>query len=451
MDISSFWPQAQKIIEEKIGPVARQTWFDPIKPGFAPPHTLVLEMPDNFFRDWFDKHYRGLLRETADIIEPSLIITLTVASENSAKTLPVILSAAVKTAGQPGRSQAEAKQASLPHINPRYSFENFVVGPSNRFAHAAALAVVDAPAKAYNPLSIYGGVGLGKTHLMQAICLAVYKKNFKVKVAYTTSEAFTNELIDSIRNHSTNAFRAKYRNVDILLIDDVQFIAGKESTQEEFFHTFNTLYDNHKQIIISSDRSSKEIPNLQERLVSRFGWGLVTDIQPPDFETRSAILRKKVESEPFKVPDDVISFIAERIKTNIRELEGALVRVAAFSAMAEKEISLALAQDVLKDMLKETRKTITIELIQRQVAEAFNLTVGELKNKRRNKNLVLPRQIAMYLTRELTAHSLPDIGEAFGGKDHTTVLYSYNKIKKIIKQDKKTADIIHRLTEQIKT
>lgn len=444
MDVTPIWSQTQKIVEEKIGLVAKQTWFDPIRPNLQPPHTLVLEMPDGFFRDWFDKHYSGLLRETLADIAPTLSINLVVAN-NGANNQPRPIMASE------GKRQPPTLPAGLPYINPRYSFESFVVGPSNRFAHAAALAIVDAPAKAYNPLSIYGGVGLGKTHLMQAICSAIYKKNPGTKVAYATSESFTNELIDAIRGHSTSAFRAKYRNVDILLIDDVQFIAGKESTQEEFFNTFNTLYDNHKQIIMSSDRPSKEIPNLQERLVSRFAWGLVTDIQPPDFETRVAILRKKVEVEPFKVPDEVVYFIAERIKTNIRELEGALIRVAAYSALEEKEISLALTQEVLRDMLKETQKTITIELIQRVVAEFFNLSVGELKNKRRNKNLVLPRQIAMYLTRELTTHSLPDIGEAFGGKDHTTVLYAYNKIKGVVKQDKKVSQIVHKLTIDIKT
>lgn len=443
MDIPPIWSEAQKAVEERVGPIIRQTWFDPIKPRLQHPHTLLLEMPDAFFKEWFERHYSALLREVLNGIEPGLNISLSVIAEPSSQQLA--------QAQNPPQAKSIAPAVNLPHINPRYSFENFIVGSSNRFAHAAALAIVDAPAKAYNPLSIYGGVGLGKTHLMQAICLASFKRNPKIKIAYTTSESFTNELIEAIRGHSTNAFRAKYRSVDILLIDDVQFIAGKESTQEEFFHTFNTLYDNHKQIIMSSDRPSKEIPNLQERLISRFSWGLVTDIQPPDFETRVAILRKKIELEPFKVPDEVISFIAERIKTNIRELEGALIRVVAYSSLEERAISLHLAQEVLKDMLKETKKTVTIELIQRSVADFFSLSVGELKNKKRNKQLVLPRQIAMHLTRELTNHSLPDIGEAFGGKDHTTVLYACNKIKREIKEDKKIADIVYRLATDIKS
>ncbi|MDP1853651.1 MAG: chromosomal replication initiator protein DnaA [Candidatus Omnitrophota bacterium] len=443
MDIYPIWSRAQKIIEEKVGTVVKQTWFDPIKARLEHPHTLILEMPDVFFKGWFERHYSSLLREILNGIEPGLNISLSVIPEAGGQQ--------PAQTQNPPQARSITPTINLPHINPRYSFENFIVGSSNRFAHAAALAIVDAPAKAYNPLSIYGGVGLGKTHLMQAICLASFKRNPKIKISYTTSECFTNELIEAIRGHSTNAFRAKYRNVDILLIDDIQFIAGKESTQEEFFHTFNALYDNHKQIIMSSDRPSKEIPNLQERLISRFSWGLVTDIQPPDFETRAAILRKKIELEPFKVPDEVISFIAEHIKTNIRELEGALIRVVAYSSLEERAISLHLAREVLKDMLKETKKTVTIELIQRSVADFFSLSVGELKNKKRNKQFVLPRQIAMYLTRELTNHSLPDIGEAFSGKDHTTVLYACNKIKREIKEDKKISDIIDKLSTDIKS
>lgn len=478
MDIASLWLQTQQIIEKKIGLIAKQTWFEPIKPLLEAPHTLILEMPDSFFRDWFEKHYAGLVREVLSALEPDLRVNFAVYSGDSPKTTQKTQEPQraknpgtqdSKISNQPGGVESGSTQPGIPqktdiaptyawrggqaglaYMNPRYSFENFVVGPSNRFAHAAALAVVDAPAKAYNPLSLYGGVGLGKTHLMQAICQALYKKNPKIKAVYTTSECFTNELIEAIRNRSTHSFRAKYRNVDILLIDDIQFIAGKESTQEEFFHTFNALYDSHKQIIVSSDRPSKEIPNLQERLISRFSWGLVTDIQPPDFETRVAILRKKIELEPFKIPEVVVNFIAENIKTNIRELEGAMVRVAAYSSLENREISLGLAQEVLKDMLKETQKIITIELIQRSTADFFNLTVNELKNKRRNKNLILPRQIAMYLTRVLTSHSLPDIGEAFGGKDHTTVLYACNKIKEVLIKDKKISGIITRLTTELK-
>jgi chromosomal replication initiator protein len=277
-------------------------------------------------------------------------------------------------------------------------------------------------------------VGLGKTHLIQAVCHHIKNKSGgNLKFAYVPSESFTNELINAIQHHSTAAFRQKYRNVDVLVVDDVHFFAGRESTQEEFFNTFNALYDAHKQIILSSDRPPKEIANLQERLVSRFSWGLTTDIQPPDLETRVAILKKKIEREPVTVPDEVIFFIAQLIKTNIRELEGALIRIIAYSLLEEKPITLSMAKEVLKDLLKEPKKLITVDFIQRCVAEEFGLSAHELKTKRRNKNVVLPRQIAMYLSRELTDLSLPEIGASFGGKDHTTVLHSYNKIKKEIK------------------
>jgi chromosomal replication initiator protein len=323
-----------------------------------------------------------------------------------------------------------AEPPGLLNLNSRYTFENFVVGPSNRHAYAYSFAVAESPAKAYNPLFIYGGVGLGKTHLIQAVCHHIKNKaGSNLKICYLSSERFTNELIDAIQHKATSAFRQKYRNVDVLVIDDIHFIAGKESTQEEFFHTFNALYDAHKQIIFSSDRPPKEISNLQERLVSRFGWGLTTDIQPPDLETRAAILKKKIERESVPIPDEVIFFIAQLIKTNIRELEGALIRTIAYSLLEEKPITLELTREVLKDLLKEPKKLITVDFIQRCVAEEFGVSLQDLKTKRRNKTIVLPRQIAMYLSRELTDLSLPEIGNSFGGKDHTTVLHSYNKIK----------------------
>ncbi|MDP2938325.1 MAG: chromosomal replication initiator protein DnaA, partial [Candidatus Omnitrophota bacterium] len=353
----------------------------------------------------------------------------------------------------PGVQQLPAKPKEFKDtsgLNPRYTFENFVVGSSNRHAHAYSLAVAESPAKTYNPLFIYGGVGLGKTHLMQAICYhANNKLGGNLKICYMTSERFTNELIDAIQHHSTPMFRQKYRNTDVLVIDDIHFIAGKESTQEEFFHTFNTLYDAHKQIIISSDRPPKEIANLQDRLVSRFGWGLTTDIQPPDLETRAAILKKKIEREPVLVPDDVIFFIAQLIKTNVRELEGALIRTIAYSLLEEKPITLELTKGVLKDLLREPRKLITVDFIQRCVVEEFGVSLQEIKMKRRNKNIVRPRQIAMYLSRELTDLSLPEIGTFFGGKDHTTVLHSYNKIKEDLKQDETLKERVERVIQVI--
>jgi len=334
-------------------------------------------------------------------------------------------------------------------LNPRYTFENFVLGPSNRHAHAYSVAVAEAPGKNYNPLFIYGGVGLGKSHLMQAICHRIRQASPQLKICYMPSEKFTNELIDAIQHHSTGAFRQKFRNVDVLVLDDIHFIAGKESTQEEFFHTFNALYDSHKQIIISSDRTPKEIANLQERLVSRFSWGLTTDVQPPDLETRVAILKKKIEREPVHIPDDVIFFIASLIKTNIRELEGALVRIIAYSLMEEKLITLDLAKEVFKDLLREPKKLITIDFIQRCVAEEFGVSLSDLKQKKRSKTIVLPRQVAMYLSREFTEQSFPEIGEYFGGKDHTTVLHSYNKIKDGILNDTALKEKIHRIIQVI--
>jgi chromosomal replication initiator protein len=301
-------------------------------------------------------------------------------------------------------------------------------------------------------LFIWGGVGLGKTHLLQAIChhIKLKARQANIRICYVPSDKFTNELIDAIQHKSTPAFRQKYRSADALVVDDVHFIAGKDSSQEEFFNTFNTLYDSHKQIILSSDRPPKEIKDLEERLISRFGWGLTVDIQPPDFETRVAILKKKIEREPVRVADDVIFFIAQLIKTNIRELEGALIRTIAYSLLEEKPITLDLVKEVLKDLLKEPKKLITVDFIQRCVAEEFGITLSELKTKRRNKQIVLPRQIAMYLSRELTDLSLPEIGNYFGGKDHTTVLHSYNKIKEAVTQKQALKERIERVIQIIK-
>ncbi|MFA5085755.1 MAG: chromosomal replication initiator protein DnaA, partial [Candidatus Omnitrophota bacterium] len=334
-------------------------------------------------------------------------------------------------------------------LSSRYTFDSFVIGPSNRFAHAAASAVCDSPAKAYNPLFIYGGVGLGKTHLMHSIGHKIIQRLPKAKILYISSEEFTNQLIGAIQNRTMIKFREKYRNVDILLIDDIQFIAGKEATQEEFFHTFNTLYDAHKQIVVSSDRPPKEIQSLEERLVSRFEWGLVTDIQPPDFETRMAILKKKSEKETILLPDDVYYFLAEKIKSNIRELEGALIRVVAYAKLIGREISVEMVKEVLKDMIREGEKKITIDMIQKKVCEYFDIKLSDMKIKKRSRAIAYPRQIAMYLARQLTDYSLPEIGEYFGGRDHTTVMHAYEKIKKDLKEKKGLSDLIGRITDSL--
>jgi chromosomal replication initiator protein len=345
-------------------------------------------------------------------------------------------------------AKPQAQQA--PELNMRFSFDNFVVGPSNRFAHAASLAVAESPARSYNPLFIYGGVGLGKTHLMQAIRIHTLKQNSNLQVTYISSEKFTNQLISAIQHRTTMEFRQKYRHVDVLLIDDIHFIAGKESTQEEFFHTFNALYDAHKQIVLSSDRSPKDIPGLEERLISRFEWGLVTDIQPPDLETRIAILKKKTEQNNIAIPDDVIFYIADKIRLNIRELEGALVRVGAYSSLTNERVTLELAQSILKDMLLEEKK-VSIDSIQKTVAAHFDIRLMDMKAKKRSKAVVYPRQIAMYLARSLTDYSLPEIGEYFGGRDHTTILHAYEKIDGGIKKDPKLKDLVNRLAVEIKS
>ena len=437
------WEKVTNYLKDKLGQAALETWILPLRPKAQDEHRLILQAPDKFFKEWVDKHYKHIIQEAIkESCKQEVAINLEV---NPALS---------QTLTQPKKEDQRVKaQDSIDYcnLNSRYTFDNFVVGLSNRHAHAYSSAVAESPAKVYNPLFIYGGVGLGKTHLMQAICHHIKNKNLgNLKICYMPSERFTNELIDAIQHHSTAMFRQKYRNVDVLVIDDIHFIAGKESTQEEFFHTFNTLYDAHKQIIISSDRPPKEISNLQDRLVSRFGWGLTIDIQPPDLETRVAILKKKIEREPVSVPDEVIFFIAQLIKTNIRELEGALIRTIAYSLLEEKPITLELTKGVLKDLLKEPKKLITIDFIQRCVAEEFGISLPDLKSRRRHKTIVLPRQVAMYLSRELTDLSLPEVGGFFGGKDHTTVLYAYNKIKENLNKNEVLKDRIDKVIQFIK-
>ncbi len=337
-------------------------------------------------------------------------------------------------------------------LNPKYVFENFVVGHNNRFAQAASLAVAEAPAKAYNPLFLYGGVGLGKTHLMQAIGHHVMKNMPQVKVLYVTCEKFTNDLINAIRYGSTADFRNRYRDIDILLVDDIQFLAGKESTKEEFFHTFNSLYEASKQIVLSSDRPPKEIPNLEERLRSRFEWGLTADIQSPDLETRLAILKKKAELEEISVPEEVLGLIAEKITSNIRELEGALIRIVAYSALTSEEITLASADEIIRDIIspKKDRPAVTIALIKKATAEYYSVKIDDMTAKIRTKEIANARQVAMFLARELTSASLPKIGEEFGGRDHTTVLYAYEKIKDELRHNPEIETAVKEITASIK-
>ena len=443
LELTKNWEEAQSDLKSKLGETIFATWIAPLKFSAADNQNINLEAPDQFFKDWVEKHYLGLIQDTLKNKGfNNLLVKLSAGNTQDILAVP-------NKASEPYIKSAST--VGFINLNSRYTFENFVVGSSNRHAHAYSLAVANSPAKTYNPLFIYGGVGLGKTHLIQAICHQIKNSGLVgAKICYVSSEKFTNELIDAILHRTTSAFRQKYRNLDVLVIDDIHFIAGKESTQEEFFHTFNALYDAHKQIVFSSDRPPKEITNLQERLVSRFGWGLATDIQPPDLETRVAILKKKIEREPVSIPDDVIFFIAQLIKTNIRELEGALIRTIAYSLLEEEPVTLRLAKEVLKDLLKEPKKLITVDFIQRCVAEEFGVSLQELKTKRRNKQVVFPRQIAMYLSRELTDLSLPEVGELFGGKDHTTVLHSYKKIKEEIYNKPELKERVEKVIQVIK-
>lgn len=444
MSLTDIWKQAQNEIKSKVGTTSYETWFSTVQAKEKEPNILVIETPDDFFKNWIIEHYQDFIYNT-----------LKSASTKTFQIEYAVNSNILKKDTQNRLNEfkkgfQEITNTSLSKLNARFTFDNFVIGPSNRFAAAAGLAVAESPAKAYNPLFFYGHVGLGKTHLIQAITHKISQLHPHLKHFYMSSEKFTNELIDSIRTRSTNDFRKRYRDIDVLLIDDIQFIAGKESTQEEFFHTFNYLHDNRRQIIITSDRPPKEIANLEERLSSRFSWGLITDIQPPDFETRVAILRKKMETETVKVPDEVIFFIAEQIKTNIRELEGALIRVAAYALLEEKPISLDLAKIILKDMVRESMKIISVEMIQKTVSQFFGINLTDLRAKKRNKNIVLARQVAMYLSRKLANMSFPEIGNAFGGKDHTTVLHSCKKIELDIENNEDLKTAIFKLSTQLK-
>jgi len=450
---STLWQEALKIIKPSLNPQAFQTWFSFITPISLKEGTLVLEVPNQFFKNWILDHYSDTIKASLNNISSDATQLEFKVSELQEKkravTEQIMLDnqEAVKTPTQTLSYSGRYKELKL---NPKYTFESFVVGSSNRFTHAASLAVADSLARAYNPLFIHGGVGLGKTHLMHAIGHAVAQRYPQAKIMYISSERFTNHLITSIQNRTTPKFRQLYRSVDILLIDDVHFIAGKESTQEEFFHTFNALHENHKQIVLSSDRSAKNIQGLEERLVSRFEWGLVTDIQLPDLETRIAILKKKSEREIIQVPDEVLFYIAEKIKSNIRELEGALIRVVAYAKLNNIGIELDMAKDVLKDMIVEEEKKITIELIQKKVAEYFDIRVSDMRVKKRSKIIAYPRQIAMYLARELTSHSLPEIGERFGGRDHTTVLHAFEKIQDEAKSNSTIKGLLNKLVFEIR-
>ncbi|EDT76901.1 chromosomal replication initiator protein DnaA [Clostridium butyricum] len=444
-DLKNIWAKTLETIKSELSEVSFNTWIKSCEPISISSDTITISVPNSFTQDILDKRYKDLVANSIEVVCSKLYkIEFVIASEASEKE------DLKETSSNSASKSIVVNDEMSSTLNPKYTFNSFVIGNSNRFAHAASLAVAESPAKAYNPLFIYGGVGLGKTHLMHAIGHYILDNNPSAKVVYVSSEKFTNELINAIKDDKNEDFRNKYRNVDVLLIDDIQFIAGKERTQEEFFHTFNALHDANKQIILSSDRPPKEIPTLEDRLRSRFEWGLIADIQVPDFETRMAILKKKADVENLNVANEVMGYIATKIKSNIRELEGALIRIIAYSSLTNRDVTVDLATEALKDIIsKKQGKHITIDLIQDVVSSYFNLRIEDLKSQRRTRNVAHPRQIAMYLSRKLTDMSLPKIGEEFGGRDHTTVIHAYEKISENLKTDDSLQHTVNDITKKL--
>lgn len=445
--VNEIWDKTLDIIKAEITEVSFNTWIKSAVPISMDGSSILFSVPNNFTKEILEGRYKDLISNAIEIIcSKNYNISFVIKNDEDHKPTEEFTHKHQEKQISHNNNSDDFFQM----LNPKYTFDSFVIGNSNRFAHAACLAVAESPAKAYNPLFIYGGVGLGKTHLMHAIGHYISQYNRNSNVAYISSEKFTNELINSIKDDKNEEFRNKYRNVDVLLIDDIQFIAGKERTQEEFFHTFNALYEANKQIILSSDRPPKEIPTLEDRLRSRFEWGLIADIQPPDFETRMAILKKKADVENLNISNEVLVYIATKMKSNIRELEGALIRVVAYSSLTNKEINQELASEALKDIISSKHsKQITIEIIQEIVSNYFSLKVEDFKSQRRTRNIAYPRQIAMYLSRKLTDISLPKIGEEFGGRDHTTVIHAYEKISEALKDDEALRDTINEITKKL--
>jgi chromosomal replication initiator protein len=431
--VGNIWDQVLSRIEGKVNHHSFTTWFRPTSYLKDDGATITVRVPNALFRDWLTKHYSAVIDEALS------------ESDRSGATIAFVMQDdPLFVDGQPSAPSVAAPPASLnaspavttqAGLNPRYLFDAFIVGPSNQFAHAACRAVAEAPSRSYNPLFIYGGVGLGKTHLMHAIGHYVLQHARGMTLTYISSERFMNEMINAVRYDRVLDFRERYRSVDILLVDDIQFLAGKEGTQTEFFHTFNALYDSQKQIVLSSDCPPHEIPSLEERLRSRFEWGLIADIQPPDLETKVAILKRKAEAEAVPLADDVAIYIAGKIKSNIRELEGSLIRLVAYASLTGREISVSLAQEVLKKILSYEEKAVTIDMIQKFVSDFYQLKIVDLKSRNNSKSIAMPRQIAMYLCKALTSASLPEIGKSFGGKHHSTVIHSIRKIEDLRKRD----------------
>ncbi|MBS5939902.1 chromosomal replication initiator protein DnaA [Clostridium sartagoforme] len=445
-DLLSLWDKTLNIIKGEMSEVSFNTWIKSCEPISISSNIIRVSVPNSFTQDILEKRYKDLVVNSIEAAcSKHYNVEFIVASD-----IQEVAEKEDKNKSAEDKSNITVNDEMSSTLNPKYTFDSFVIGNSNRFAHAASLAVAEAPAKAYNPLFIYGGVGLGKTHLMHAIGHYALQNNPNTKVVYVSSEKFTNELINAIRDDKNDEFRNKYRKVDILLIDDIQFIAGKERTQEEFFHTFNELHGANKQIILSSDRPPKEIPTLEDRLRSRFEWGLIADIQAPDFETRMAILKKKADVEKLNVANEVMVYIATKIKSNIRELEGALIRIVAYSSLTNRPITVELAGEALKDIISNKQnKNVTIDVIQDVVAAYFNLRIEDLKSQRRTRNIAYPRQIAMYLSRKLTDMSLPKIGEEFGGRDHTTVIHAYEKISDSLNTDESLQHTVNDITKKL--
>jgi chromosomal replication initiator protein len=438
MSGSNIWDAVLSRIETKVNRHSFYTWFKPTSFVSEEGAALRVRVPNTLFRDWLTKHYSAVLDEALTEVdrkgtEVAFVTDDAIASAVAPPPPEVPASSAETFAAESEPEPEDDNQVG--GLAPRYSFDTFIVGSSNQFAHAACRAVAEAPSRSYNPLFIYGGVGLGKTHLMHAIGHYVLNHLKSLKLTYISSERFMNEMINAVRYDRILDFRERYRSVDVLLVDDIQFLAGKEGTQTEFFHTFNALYDSQKQIVISSDCPPHEIPALEERLRSRFEWGLIADIQPPDLETKVAILKKKAETEGVPLPDNVAIYIAGKIKSNIRELEGSLIRLIAYASLTGREISLPLAQDVLRNVLQHDERAVTIEGIQKFVSDYYQLKHGELKSRNNSKSIAMPRQIAMYLCKTLTNASLPEIGKSFGGKHHSTVIHSIRKIEALRQSD----------------
>jgi chromosomal replication initiator protein len=449
MMTGNIWDQVLSRIETKVNRHSFYTWFKPTLFLSEDGSTLRVLVPNALFRDWLTKHYPAVISEALAEVERQGC-TVAFLTDGAAATVPAPAPAPAVVADIAEPELPSDDAGTIGGLAPRYSFDTFIVGPSNQFAHAASRAVAEAPSRSYNPLFIYGGVGLGKTHLMHAIGHYVLTHLKSLKLTYISSERFMNEMINAVRYDRVLDFRERYRSVDVLLVDDIQFLAGKEGTQTEFFHTFNALYDSQKQIVLSSDCPPHEIPQLEERLRSRFEWGLIADIQPPDLETKVAILKRKAEAEGVAIPDNVALFIAGKIKSNIRELEGSLIRLVAYASLTGREISLSLAQDVLRNVLQHDERAVTIEVIQKFVADYYQLKLSELKSRNNSKSVAMPRQIAMYLCKALTNASLPEIGKSFGGKHHSTVIHSIRKIEALRKREGDFNTLLNTLSESLR-